>query len=39
MQAEIHKLESQGYVEQACTTKGTMMFNPKTKKHTLVKYA
>jgi hypothetical protein len=39
MQAEIHKLESEGYVEEACTTKGTMMFNPRTKKHKLVKYA
>ena len=39
MQAEMHRLESQGYIEEACTTKGTLMFNPKTKKHKMVKYA
>lgn len=39
MQTEIRHLVAAGYVEEACTTRGTMMFNPKTKKHKLVRYA
>jgi hypothetical protein len=36
--SEIRHLAREGYVEQACTSEGTVMYNPKTKHHTLVKF-
>lgn len=39
MDSQIHHLESEGWVEGACTREGIQMFNPKTKQHKIVKYA
>jgi hypothetical protein len=34
---EIETLALEGYIEQACTTEGTVLYNPKTKQRKLVK--
>ena len=34
---EIARLEKEGFVQESCTVEGTMMFNPHTKTHRLVK--
>jgi hypothetical protein len=39
MNSQIHHLESEGWVESACTREGIQMFNPKTKQHKMVKFA
>jgi hypothetical protein len=31
VESEIASLQAKGYVEEACTTDGTLMINPKTK--------
>lgn len=36
-EAEIRKLESEGYIEESCIVGGTVMYNPKTKQRKTVK--
>ena len=38
MEEETFRLESQGYVEQACTVEGTLFVNPKTNHRVTLKF-